>query len=150
MRARVAGTRRVRISSLAKMGVRGVLASPAVRGAYARWFNVAWEDGKKGALMVLMFWPLFALLAALFVVATPIVLPLAIAGSLALERMDVEEMEEPKKYGDKPGYYDLYPAVKPKANKPKVPTYKKWADPLKKTSTRALTRSFLSTSRMFS
>ena len=116
------------------MGVRRVLASPAVRGAYARWYNVAREDGKKGALMVLIFWPLFALLAALVVVATPIVLPLAIAGSFALERMDVEEMEEPKRYGDKPGYYDLYPAVKPKANKPKVPTYKKWVDPLKKTA----------------
>ena len=43
-------------------------------------------------------------------------------------------MEEPvvKRYGDKPGYYEEYPAVKPKANRPKVPKYAAYEDPLKK------------------
>ena len=67
---------------------------------------------------------------------TPILAPIGIIAAFALELSGAEAMEEHevKRFGDAPGYYDLYPKVKPKTNRAKVPKYAKWVDPLKKSA----------------
>ena len=109
---------------------------PALRLAYARWYNASRRSGKRGAIIILATWPIAALFAALFVVLTPILAPIGIIAAFALELSGAEAMEEHevKRFGDAPGYYDLYPKVKPKTNRAKVPKYAKWVDSLKKSA----------------
>ena len=113
---------------------REVVDLERARLAYARWYNASRENGSKGALGAVLGFLVLALCAALFVVLTPILAPIAAVTAFALSALNVNEMEEPvvKRYGDKPGYYEEYPAVKPKANRPKVPKYAAYEDPLKK------------------
>ena len=113
---------------------REVVDLERARLAYARWYNASRENGSKGALGAVLGFLVLALCAALFVVLTPILAPIAAVTAFALSALNVNEMEEPvvKRYGDKPGYYEEYPAVKPKANRPKVPEYAAYKDPLKK------------------
>ena len=113
---------------------REVVDLERARLAYARWYNASRENGSKGALGAVLGFLVLALCAALFVVLTPILAPIAAVTAFALSALNVNEMEEPvvKRYGDKPGYYEEYPAVKPKANRPPVPEYAAYNDPLKK------------------
>ena len=111
-----------------------VFDAQELRLAYARWHNVARVDGKRGALIVLTMWPLAALFAALFVVATPILAPIAMVTAFVLELTGAKEMEEKevKRYGDAPSYHELYPQVKPKGGRANAPKYKEFVDPMKK------------------
>jgi len=118
------------------MAIARAIDRAELRLTYAKWYNLARVDPGKAAMQVLMFWPLIALACALFVVATPILAPLAIGYGFVLQKIGAGEIEEPevRKFGDAPGYYDKYPAVKPKGTKTPVPKYTPYVDPLKKTA----------------